>query len=323
MIFRTLAASLGVAAIGLAALTGWRLSTREAAALAAHPPVGQIITVDGARVHALVRGAGPDLVLIHGASGNLRDFTFALVDRLAQSYRVIAFDRPGFGHSDPLPAGDYSLDSQALRLRKAAATLGVTRPVVLGQSYGGAVALSWALQDPPAALVLVAGVSMPWPGKLDPWYRVTSTPLGRATLVPLASAFVPESYVRSAVGRVFAPQMAPEGYLDHLGLDLTLRRQTMTTNVAQINSLRPQVVEMLPKYSGLNVPVELIHGDADTIVPLTVHSAELVKHLPQAQVTVLPGVGHMPHHTNPEAVIEAIDRAARRAGLHPGTQSPY
>lgn len=311
-----MAVSLGIAALGLtAAATLWRVQARDAAARAAHPPLGQMIAVDGGRVHVLVRGHGPDLVLIHGASGNLRDFTFGLVDELARHYRVIAVDRPGLGHSDPLPGQDPSVAGQASRLRAVMASLGVTRPIVLGQSYGGAVALAWALQEAPAALVLLAGASMPWPGRLDPWYRLTATPLGRAALVPLASAFVPEAYVRQTVGKVFAPQDAPPGYLDHLGVDLTLRHRALATNVAQINNLRPEVVRMVPGYGALALPVELVHGDADTIVPLSIHSAPLAALLPDARLTVLPGVGHMPHHTNRAEVIAAIDRAATRAGL--------
>lgn len=274
-----------------------------------------MIQVPGGRVHVLVRGAGPDLVLIHGASGNLRDFTFGLVDDLARRYRVIAVDRPGLGHSDPLPGQDHSVAGQAARLRAALATLGVKRPIVLGQSYGGAVALAWALQAPVAALVLLAGASMPWPGQLDPWYRLNATALGRATLVPLASAFVPESQLRRMVDTVFAPQSAPSGYLDHLGVNLILRRRSLAINVAQINSLRPEVVQMAPAYLLLTLPVELVHGDADTIVPLSIHSGPLAARLPDARLTVLPGVGHMPHHTNRAEVIAAIDRAASRAGL--------
>jgi pimeloyl-ACP methyl ester carboxylesterase len=316
MRFRILAASFGVAALALSAATLWRLSAREAAAMAAHPPTGQFVTVEGgAKVHVQVMGEGPDLVLIHGASGNLRDFTHHLAGELATRYRVIALDRPGMGHSDPLPPGDHSLDSQARRLRAAVAELGVTRPIVLGQSYGGAVALAWALQERPAALVLVAGVSMPWPGRLDPWYRATASIPGRAVLVPLVSAFVPDSVVRRAVEGVFAPQAAPAGYADHLGTDLTLRRGTLATNAAQINGLRPQVVAMEPRYPELALPVELIHGDADRLVPLSVHSAPLAERLPQARLTVLPGAGHMPHHTHRAEVIAAIDRAATRAGL--------
>ncbi len=323
MRFRTLAASIGIAAVALSAATVWRLQAREAAALAAHPPTGQFVTLpDGARVHVQVMGQGPDLVVIHGASGNLRDFTHQMAGELATRYRVIALDRPGMGHSDPLPAGDHSLASQAERLRAAVAQLGVTRPIVLGQSYGSAVALAWALQEHPAALVLVAGVSMPWPGRLDPWYRATASLPGRAVLVPLVSAFVPDRVVRRAVEGVFAPQAAPAGYADHLGTDLTLRRATLSTNAQQINSLRPQVVEMEPLYPGLTIPVELIHGDADLLVPLSVHSARLVDILPDARLTVLPGVGHMPHHSHRAEVIAAIDRAALRAGLRAPPQSP-
>ena len=315
MRFKTLAASLAILALGLTGATAWRLSARESAALAAHPPTGQFAVVDGRKVHMQVQGSGPDLVLIHGASGNLRDFAMGLSSRLAARYRVILVDRPGLGYSDALPDKDTSVAGQARVLRAAVAQIGATNPIVLGQSYGGAVALAWALEEQPAALVLVSGVSMPWPGTLDLWYRLTASMVGRATLVPIASAFVPEAYVRRAVEAVFAPQSAPSGYADALGIDLTLRRGALEANVSQINSLRPQVVAMEPRYTGLDLPIELIHGDADTVVPLLVHAARLAPLLPNAALTVLPGVGHMPHHTNPDDVIAAIDRAALRAGL--------
>jgi pimeloyl-ACP methyl ester carboxylesterase len=310
-----LVASLILAVLVLGLATLWRLSARDAAALAATPPSGQFLTIDDAKLHVVVKGSGPDLVLIHGASGTLRDYTFALVDQLAPRYRVIAVDRPGMGYSDPLPQGDTSLASQADRIRRALDAFGVKNPIVLGQSYGGAVALAWAVDSPPAALVLVGGVSMPWPGPLDPWYRATSPPLGRATLVPLVAAFMPHSYVTRAIDGVFAPDAAPAGYAQHLGLDLTLRRATLATNVAQINALRDHVVAMEPRYANLTLPIEMIHGDADTIVPLDVHAARFAPLVPSATLTVLPGAGHMPHHSHTAEVIAAIDRAALRAGL--------
>ena len=69
------------------------------------------------------------------------------------------------------------------------------------------------------------------------------------------------------------------------------------------------------KYDLLKMPVEIIHGDADTIVPMHIHAERLVNDLSDAALTRLPGMGHMPHHADPEAVIAAIDRAAARAGL--------
>jgi hypothetical protein len=100
-----LAASLLIVAATLAGVTHWRASAREAAAEAAYPPTGAFLTVDGLRLHYEVKGQGPDLVMIHGASGSLRDLTFSLRDRLTDRYRVIVIDRPGLGHSDSLPCG--------------------------------------------------------------------------------------------------------------------------------------------------------------------------------------------------------------------------
>ena len=305
-----LAASLLIAVLGFAGVTHWRASAREAAAAAAFPPSGQFVTVDGTRLHYEIAGTGPDLVMIHGASGSLRDLTYALRDLLTDRYRVIVVDRPGLGHSDPLD--DTSLAAQARIIKAGVAQLGVTDPVVLGQSYGGAVALAWALEGGPRALVLVGSPSMPWPGDLDLWYRVTSNPVGRALAVPVASAFVPESYVRSATRAVFAPDPVPPGYEAYLGSALTLRRATLATNTAQVNALRAELVTMEPRYPTLTLPVELIHGTADTIVPLHIHSDPLSQRLPDATLTVIDGAGHMPHHAHAEQVIAAIDRAALR-----------
>jgi pimeloyl-ACP methyl ester carboxylesterase len=305
-----LAASFLLAAATLAGVTHWRASAREAAAENAFPPSGQFVTIDGLRLHYEMSGSGPDLVMIHGASGSLRDLTFALRDQLTDRYRVTVVDRPGLGHSDPQP--EVSLLAQAQAIKAAVAGLGVTDPIVLGQSYGGAVALAWALDGGPRALVLVGSPSLPWPGKLDPWYRVTSTALGRALAVPLASAFVPEGYVRAATTAVFAPDPVPPGYEAYLGTALTLRRQTLAANTAQVNALRAELVTMEPRYPGLTLPVELIHGTADTIVPLTIHSGPLSKVLPNVTLTVIDGAGHMPHHGHSQTVIDAIDRAALR-----------
>ncbi len=308
----------------LVAVTHWQASRREAVAQAANPPVGKIITVDGVKVHYKILGQGPDLVLLHGASGNLNDFTMGFAESLSDRYRVILFDRPGLGWTDRLPghggawnAAEESPLDQAALLQRVADQLDVKNPIVLGHSFGGIVALAWGLSRPDdtAALVLVSAVSEPWPGDLGWTYTVLGERLGGALVVPLITAFVPQTYIASSIESIFAPQKAPPGYADHIGVGRTLRRESMRANAQQVNASRPHVVEMQKRYGSLRMPIEAIHGDADTIVPLSVHAQVLMGDVPNGNLTVLQGTGHMPQHTAPGQVIDAIDRAAQRAGL--------
>ena len=310
---------LGVATAGTG-VTLWRAAANEDAALATYPPSGQILDIDGVKVHAHVAGAGPDLVLLHGAGGSLRDFTFDLVQRLSDRYRVIAFDRPGHGYTDAHDPGGQPIDSpqaQVALLQAAADQLSVTRPLVLGHSFGGAVAMSWALERPTqtAGLVLLAGATMPWPGELDPSYQINAHPLGSAMIVPAITAYVSQSYARNVLAGIFEPQSMPETYPEGFGLTMALRRSVLRANARQVNGLRPHVVAMSARYPTLDLPVEILHGTSDEIVPLLIHSVPISELLPNATLTTLDGVGHMPHHADPQAVTAAIDRLAERAGL--------
>lgn len=310
MIWAIMAMLVGLA---LAIRVWWR----ETAIRRRYPPLGVIVRVAGRRVHAMTMGEGRDLVLIHGASGQLRDL-LPLMRRLAPEFRVTAFDRPGLGHSESLGAAGISPAAQARHLAEAAAQLGIVAPIVLGQSYGGTVALGWGLEvtGPLAAsaLVLVSAPALPWPGGLDWWYRLTETRLGRVLAVPLATALVSDAWLDRMMPGLFAPTPHPAGYAAETGAALALPRGTLAENARQVNALHAHVSAMAGDYPRLGLPVELIHGAADPIVPLEIHALPLSGLLPQARLTVLPDAGHMPHHTHVEAVVDATRRAAARAG---------
>lgn len=282
----------------------------------AHPST-RILTVDGKAVQADVRGKGPAVVLLHGASGNLRDMTFDLARRLETGFRVISFDRPGLGLSEPLHDRGESPREQARHLAEAARQLGVSEAVIVGHSYGGAVSLAWALEAPEqvASVVSLAGVAMPWPGGLGFWYDFASNRFVGKYVLPLLARLVPHSYVHGAIKNVFSPDAAPDGYAEHIGIDLALDPRIQHTNAAQVARLRPHVVEMSAHYDRLEVPIELLHGERDDTVPAYIHSTPLSEIAPNANLTLLSGVGHMPHHAEPEKTVEVIARAARRAGL--------
>ncbi len=285
----------------------WGNAARREKIDAQFPPIGQFITVNGARVHYKTSGHGPDIVLIHGASGNLREWEFGLRAALQARFTVTAFDRAGHGHSDAIAGGD-TLAAQAAHLRAACATLGIRTPVLVGHSYGGSVALAWSLQEKPPALLLISAPSLPWPGRLDPWYRVTNSRLGRSIVAPLVAALVPAAYVRRAANAVFAPQTAPDAYLQNFGARLATRAHSLAANTAQVNALLGDIRSQMARYPALDMPCEMIHGDADTIVPLAIHSQKLAHVLPRARLTVLQGAGHMPHHAHLDTVLAALAR---------------
>ena len=177
--------------------------------------------------------------------------------------------------------------------------------------------MAWALGDPDgtAALVIVSGATMPWPGGLSWLTHLNASWFGRFATVPLIAAFATPKMVGNAIDEIFVPAAQPPGYADYIGSGLTLRRLSFRTNARQVAGLKAALVAMAPRYSTLTLPVEIVHGELDTIVPAKVHAVPLAALLPNARLTLLPGAGHMPHHTHPAEVIAAIDRAAARAGL--------
>lgn len=276
-------------------------------------PTGSFVAVNGARVHYVQQGSGPDLVLLHGASGNLRDWTFGPMEALASSFRVTAFDRPGLGHSDTI-ANVTDIGAQARHLNKAARQIGLNKPIVLGHSYGGSIALSWALETPEEVpgLLLLSAPTQVWPGGLGWQYDVATTPvLGwiAAHVLPLMAG---DRLTRRTLKVIFDPQPVSDGYYEHIQSKLALHPDVVLSNARQVAGLKEQLRRIIPGYSSLNIPVEILHGTADDIVPLKIHSEKLVTDLPNAVLTPLEGVGHMPQHTAWPEVEAALDRLRSR-----------
>jgi pimeloyl-ACP methyl ester carboxylesterase len=155
------ATALGGALLGAMALVARRQASN---AEQRHPAVGKFLNVDGVRLHYVERGTGEPLLLIHGNGTQIEDFeTSGLIDLAADTHRVIVFDRPGFGHSSRPRGTVWTPSAQAHLLHEALAQLGIGRCVVLGHSWGAAVAVALALPHPTSvkSLVLVSGYYYP------------------------------------------------------------------------------------------------------------------------------------------------------------------
>ena len=302
------------------AVVQYRARMHEAQAETTHPPEGRLIEVDGHTVHAVVMGEGPDVVLIHGSSGNTRGTALSLAPRLAREFRVFIIDRPGLGYTDRINTSGATITQQADLLSAAAAKLGAEDPIVVGHSYGGAVALAWAVHHPQemSALVTLSAASHPWSTGLSTYYKLLSHPVAGPLVIPLITAFVSDAKVEQAVSEVFAPDAVPQGYMAHFGPGLTLRRNSLRANALQRANLLGEIEALSPRYPEIEVPTEILHGTADDTVGLSIHSEPLARAIDGAELTTLDGAGHMIQHSEEDAVVQAIRRAAERAGLRPG-----
>jgi len=100
-----------------------------------HPPKGSFVVVDGVKLHYSDRGTGSPIVLIHGNAVTGADWnTSGVAYQLLSKYRVIMFDRPGFGYSERPRGRIWTAARQAELLHKATRQLGIARPVVVGHS---------------------------------------------------------------------------------------------------------------------------------------------------------------------------------------------
>ncbi|KAA2241236.1 alpha/beta fold hydrolase [Salinarimonas soli] len=306
---------LGLVCLVVAVLLAGAVATRVIAARVAadNPPLGRFVEIPGGRLHVIEAGApdAPPIVLLHGASGSASDSMGALGRRLAERYRVLAFDRPGHGWSDRITPEAASPAVQARLVREGLRAMGVERPIVVGHSFAGAVATAFALDHPDAlsGLVLLSPVSHPWPGGEITWYYGPATspwlgPLFTRTVTTPIGAFI----IDGAANAVFRPQAAPPDYVKRAQAALVLRPSAFEANAGDVAGLYDFVKRQSGRYGAIKAPTAIIAGDADRIVWTDLHSRSLEREIPGARLVVIPGMGHMPHWTAVDTIVAEIDR---------------
>ncbi|MCW2308219.1 alpha/beta fold hydrolase [Rhodobium gokarnense] len=306
--------SLLVVALALAVYSRLRAITIDGI----YPPTGTRRAVDGTAVHFVDvpadRPDAPVLVLIHGASGNLRDPMLALRARLQGRYRLLLVDRPGHGWSARAGRGDAAPTAQAGRIAGLMSELGIGRAIVLGHSWGGSVAAAFAVHHPEktAGLVFLAPATHPWEGGVTWYYRLAAMPvIGRifceVLVLPIAK-LARDRGIRS----VFSPAEPPDDYAEDAHIDLSLRPATFRANAEDIAGLIGHVTALSPRYREISAPTAIIADDADRIVYTHIHSVGLERDIAGARLIRVADAGHMPHHTRTDTVVAAIDEVAAR-----------
>ena len=282
----------------------------------AHPPRGRFIQVRRLRQHVVELGTGagdaPPIVLIHGAGCNLEDMRLAFGERLAARHRVILIDRPGMGWSKRKGRDGSAPKVQAAILREVLDQLGIARAIIVGHSWGGALAASFALDYPDrtAALILLASPLYPHPHPTTSLYAFFAMPVvgwiyARTLALPLGLLFV-----GLALGSAFLPQLPPRDYLKRSAALLLLRPSAFLANARDMADLKRNLEPQPPRYRGLSVPTLVMTGAADFVVAPQLHAMPFAAAVPHAKLVMLPGIGHMLHHVSTERVIGEIEELA-------------
>jgi len=300
-------AKLGIAAAALAG-AAWYNRRRAQQAEAETPPIGKFVEVDGTRLHYIERGDGPPLVMLHGMGALIQDFLGSgIVDRLAETHRVIVFDRPGYGYSDRPRGQLWTPEAQAALIRAALVKLNIERPIVLGHSWGTMPALAMALDFPGdvAGLVLVSGpyflLKRPDPVLM----ALPSLPYLGALMAHTVSPLAVHASGPLMLKMVFSPGPIPPDFYERFPSGLARRAGQIRATAGDAGLVQAAELRLPKRYGELKMPVAIVAGDGDKLVPFS--QAERMRDaVPQASFHPAEGVGHMVHWTRPDVVLDAV-----------------
>ena len=239
-----------------------------------------------------------------------------VLGRAAQSYRAFAFDRPGHGYSETHNGAAATVEVQARLLREALRKLSIEKPLLVGHSWGGAVALAAALkyEEELSALVLLAPAA--YPSDSNAWWTVVPhIPWLGNLLVKMFAPLIGRGIVRASLKEAYHPEPVQEDYLRSAAV-LWTRPEQVKACAADDRSLNESLKVLSERYAEIRLPVVIVAGDSDLLLEPNSQSHRLHQTIPGSELVVLQRTGHQIPQTRPQSVINAIELgwelAARR-----------
>jgi pimeloyl-ACP methyl ester carboxylesterase len=313
-------------------MTGMLGSARQpAASLAARWGGHGVVTDLGGPVHWIdfggpSGGSAPPMVLVHGLGGSHLNWV-QVAPALAAERRVLAVDLTGFGLT-PAAGRSATVQSNARLLHRFVREIAGSPAILVGNSMGGMISILHAHShcDATAGLVLVdPSIPVPWQ-RPDPRvardFALFAAPgLGELYLAAGRRRTTPLQQVERVLALCFADPARARTEVTEASVELAACRRTMRgTDHAFLQAARSlaRVLARPARYrammAGLDMPVLLIHGEQDRLVPIAAARAAAAAY-PSWDTTLLPDIGHTPQLEAPDDVVAAIRSWAKR---HPG-----
>ena len=244
------------------------------------------VTIHGHDVGFRKAGSGPVVLLIHGIAGSSSAWR-AVMPVLAERYTVIAPDLIGHGQSSK-PMGDYSLGAYASGIRDLLGVLDVEHATVVGQSFGGGVAMQLAYQHPEYCdrLVLVDSGGL---GREVSW-------LLRFMTLP-ASEYLAKGLRLPRIGEMWNA---------YASLTESENRQSFIRTIRSVIDPGGQTVSALDRlYLAEAIPTMIVWGDRDSIIPVT-HAYAAHESIANSRLEIIEGAGHFPQMEAPDRFLEVL-----------------
>ena len=266
------------------------------------------VSIHGRQIAYRMAGSGPALLLLHGIAGSSEAWR-EVMPRLAERHLVIAPDMLGHGQSAK-PIGDYSLGAFASGARDLLGVLDVERATIVGQSFGGGVALQMTYQHPECCerLVLVDSGGL---GREVNWVLRLVTLPGSEYLMPLLFPSVAKELGERAAGffrrHGVRVRHVAEGWNTYASLTDAENRQAFVRTVRGVIDPGGQTVSAADKlYLASRLPTLIIWGSRDAVIPVS-HARDAHEAIPGSRLEIIEGVGHSPQVEAPEEFLAVLN----------------
>ncbi|SOE93102.1 Pimeloyl-ACP methyl ester carboxylesterase [Burkholderia sp. D7] len=277
----------------------------------AQPPQGRFIDIGADRIHYVEYGNGPPIVFIHGLSGQLHNFAYLHLNELAQTHKVILIDRPGSGHSTRGASSSAGIPAQARTVAMFIDAMGLNKPVLVGHSLGGAIALAVGLNHPDSVsrLALIAPLThLVEAGHAFGGLLIRSPLVRRIVSVTVAIPFAIKGS-RSIMDIVFGPDSVPKDFATKGGGLLGLRPRSFYAASSDLMAIADELPAMETRYASLRLPVDVLYGREDRILDWRSQGEALKAKLDRTNLRLVDG-GHMLPVTAPVVTMKWLREIA-------------
>ena len=277
------------------------------------------IDVGGYKLNSVLLDPGrksdlPPIVFVHGASTSLYDPIFSFRDKLNGRAKLLFVDRPGHGKSDVGGPQNILPDGQADAIAVLMKKRDIRNAIVVGHSFGGAIAVALAVRHPEmvSGLVLMSPAAYPWEGGVAWYYDAATMPVAGSMFSALVAPPFGLMVIDRATREVFAPNPRPDDYIGKTKAWQALSPIAFRHNAKEVSALSNWAETASLKYSSIRTPAVIITGNTDEIVSPEIHARQLARNIRGARLIVVQNLGHKSDFVAADLAIAAIEKVAGR-----------